>query len=118
MSKKNSKVGLIKLTKTMLDKCIIDANKTVVDFALQLGIDYAKMECGEKILVDAVIDISFFLKDIHKDTVINFYRVNNSRGDKRISIKDIKHYASVGNLLRSEIKRGKVIVGVYDESTI
>ena len=65
MSKKNSKVGLIKLTKTMLDKCIIDANKTVVDFALQLGIDYAKMECGEKILVDAVIDISFFLKDIH-----------------------------------------------------
>ena len=41
MSKKNRKVGLIKLTKTMLDKCIIDANKTVVDFALQLGMDYA-----------------------------------------------------------------------------
>ena len=33
-----SDVGEIKITKTMLDKGIIDANKTIVNFALGLGI--------------------------------------------------------------------------------
>ena len=110
MSKEKA-MGVIKITKTMLDKSIIDANKSVVDFALrELGIDYAKMGCGEKHTIDAVFDVSFFLKDIYKETEIRFYRVNNPRGDKRVSIKDLKVYFDVGDTITLLSKDGKVFL--------
>ena len=34
----------IKLTKTMLDKAIIDANKSVREFVKVFGVDFAKMK--------------------------------------------------------------------------
>tara|TARA_R100000234_G_scaffold119514_1_gene102689 strand:+ start:97 stop:441 length:345 start_codon:yes stop_codon:yes gene_type:complete len=110
MSKEKAK-GVIKITKTMLDKSIIDANKSVVDFALrELGIDYHAMGCGEKHTIDAVFDVSFSLKDIHKETEIRFYRVNNPRGDKRVSIKDLKVYFDVGDTITLLSKDGKVFI--------
>tara|TARA_R100001126_G_C4853265_1_gene163126 strand:- start:577 stop:972 length:396 start_codon:yes stop_codon:yes gene_type:complete len=107
MSKEKA-IGVIKITKTMLDKSIIDANKSVVDFALrELGIDYNAMGCGEKHTIDAVFKYNKTMLD---ETEIRFYRVNNPRGDKRVSIKDLKVYFDVGDTITLLSKDGKVFI--------
>jgi hypothetical protein len=96
----------IKLTKTMLDKSIIDANKTVQSFLLDdFGMDYA----------DKFFTAQFYNADKdrferNKFTItgeyidgteadITFYR-SGKRGDKRISIQKLKQYADAGNEVR------------------
>ena len=83
--------AILKLTKTMLDKHIIDANASVRAFARLLGIDYSNMAKGQKVTVDAE-----FL-DAGR-TTLSFYRTAN-RGDRRFSIKGVKSFASVGDTL-------------------
>lgn len=46
-------IGRLRLTRTMLEKCIIDANKSVRQLALLFGVDYATMQAGEKIRIPA-----------------------------------------------------------------
>jgi len=82
----------IRLSKTMLDKSIIDANKSVRDLALNFGIDFDKMKNGDKYEVLARFD------DTNQESVVRFYKTIN-RGDRRISIKSIKQYASIGDLI-------------------
>tara|TARA_R100001530_G_scaffold122532_1_gene90189 strand:- start:684 stop:989 length:306 start_codon:yes stop_codon:yes gene_type:complete len=82
----------IKLTKTMLDKAIIDANKSVREFVKVFGVDFAKMKSGDRATLEAkFVDGT--------ETVINLYRTNNARGDRRISIKGIKAQADVGSIV-------------------
>jgi hypothetical protein len=38
----------IKLTKTMLDKAIIDANNSVREFVKGFGVDFNKMKSGDR----------------------------------------------------------------------
>lgn len=81
--------AVLKLTRTMLEKHIIDANASVRAFAKLLGIDYDTMKPGEKRAVDA----EFVEGDA---TQLMFYRTRN-RGDKRFSISGIKAVADVGD---------------------
>ena len=94
----------IKLTKTMLNKSIIDANKSVQDFLYanwqmehdewseikENGYDYLKPQ-GKIVF----FKVAFVDSDI--ETEIRFYKTK--RGDKRISIKNIKKYADVGDTI-------------------
>ena len=82
----------IKLTKTMLDKAIIDANNSVREFVKTFGVDFTKMKSGDRATLEAkFVDGT--------ETVINLYRTNNARGDRRISIKGIKSQAEVGSII-------------------
>ena len=89
----------IKLTKTMLEKSIIDANLSVRRLSKGLkglDIDYDKMKCGEKHKVGAVI----WLRSNRKiESEVRFYRANNARGDRRISIKNARKHFEVGDTL-------------------
>ena len=96
----------IKLTKTMLDKSIIDANKTVQSFLLEdFGMDYT-----DKFFTEVVFNAEKDKWERNKFTVtgeyidgeeanITFYR-SGKRGDKRISIQKLKQYADAGNQVR------------------
>ena len=85
--------AVLKLTRTMLEKHIIDANASVRAFAKLLGIDYDTMKPGEKRAVDAE-----FYSDVSDcvATTLCFYRTRN-RGDKRFSISSIKSFAGIGD---------------------
>ena len=50
--RKVATTGVIKLTNTMLNKHIIDANKSVIELAESIGINYADIKAGEKITID------------------------------------------------------------------
>lgn len=83
--------AILKLTKTMLEKHIIDANASVRAFARLLGVDYGEMSKGQKVTVEAE-----FLDS--GPTTLSFYRTAN-RGDRRFSIKGVKSFANVGDTL-------------------
>lgn len=96
----------IKLTKTMLDKSIIDANKTVQSFLLEdFGMDYT-----DKFFTETFFNAEKDKWERNKFTIIGeyidgteaditFYR-SGKRGDKRISIQKLKQYADAGNEVR------------------
>jgi hypothetical protein len=96
----------IKLTKTMLDKSIIDANKTVQSFLLEdFGMDYT-----DKFFTEQFYNADKDRFERNKFTIIGeyidgteaditFYR-SGKRGDKRISIQKLKQYADAGDEVR------------------
>tara|TARA_R110000824_G_C14805905_1_gene634999 strand:+ start:110 stop:544 length:435 start_codon:yes stop_codon:yes gene_type:complete len=84
--------AVLTLTKTMLEKAIIDANTSVRNFSKLFGIDYDVMQSGDKESITAE-----FLDG--SESQINFYRTKNNRADRRISIKGIKKQANVGDTL-------------------
>jgi hypothetical protein len=105
----------IKLTKTMLDKSIIDANKTVREFLEQdFGMSY-----DDKFFTEEWWDVesqrterAHFIVESQRterahfivvgeyadgtEADVKFYR-SVKRGDKRISIQKLKQYAEVGD---------------------
>ena len=90
----------------MLDKSIIDANKTVQSFLLEdFGMDYT-----DKFFTEVVFNAEKDKWERNKFTVtgeyidgeeanITFYR-SGKRGDKRISIQKLRQYADAGNEVR------------------
>ena len=127
----NRTTAEIRLTKTMLDKSIIDANNSVRNLALMFGIDFNKMKNGDKYEVFARFEnVESFkiiscnngvgeweishthdtfdtreeaekaLKKYNKalESVVRVYKTVN-RGDRRGSIKGIKNYAIIGDLI-------------------
>ena len=106
----------IKLTKTMLDKSIIDANKTVQQFLTanwqmehdeyaevhENGYDYIKPQ-------GKIVFYKVAFEDSELETEIRFYKTK--RGDKRISIKNIKKYADVGDtiIIKKDSEHGYII---------
>lgn len=94
-------IAQIKLTKTMLEKAIIDANSSVREFAFLQGIDYTDMQSGDR------YQLAAFFAD-GSETVINLYRTNNARADRRISIKDIKKHFNAGDILLIQLINNQI----------
>ena len=95
----------IKLTKTMLDKSIIDANKTVRelldnDFGMSYDDPFFTREWydaeAERSQRNAFIVIGEYADGTEAN--IKFYR-SVKRGDRRISIQKLKQYAEVGDTI-------------------
>tara|TARA_Y100000592_G_scaffold17343_1_gene25946 strand:- start:1096 stop:1431 length:336 start_codon:yes stop_codon:yes gene_type:complete len=93
-----SKKAIIRLTNTMLNKSIIDANKTVCDLAEEFDFKYSDADAGDR----------FELVGKYKDNTkckVSFYKAKG-RGDKRISITGLKKFAEVGDTVTLKT-RGK-----------
>ena len=88
----NSPVGEITLTATMLNKSIIDANKTIAAVAEFIGVNYAELKAGEKVQI-----AGRFIED-NSPCIVTFYRTKN-RGDKRLSITGLKARAAIGDTI-------------------
>ena len=95
----------IKLTKTMLNKSIIDANKSVREFLEQeLDYSYDKLEAD---VSDGKYYHNYWCNALYEDdtpTIVTFYK-SRTRGDRRISIKNLRKFAEEGDTvkLRSEV---------------
>ena len=95
----------IKLTKTMLDKSIIDANKSVREFLEQeLDYSYDKLEAD---VSDGKYYHNYWCNALYEDdtpTIVTFYK-SRTRGDRRISIKNLRKFAEEGDTvkLRTEV---------------
>jgi|TARA_R110000744_G_C19320230_1_gene557575 hypothetical protein len=100
--------AVINLTDTMLKKSIIDANKSVCEFAKTFSFDYVEAEYGERKLLKASYPDGTPAK-------VTFYRAK-TRGDKRISITKLKKYARAGDnvtLVNTDDNEGiKIIINV------
>jgi len=96
---------MIKLTKTMLDKSIIDCNAACRAVALEMGVDFEKMAPGDRVTVPAKFGFT-------TDSEIRFYRTNNARGDRRISIKGLKQKANIGNTVLLHVSAGMILIEV------
>lgn len=83
-------VGTLNLTKTMLDKAIIDANASVRQLARLFGVDYDDLQVGERVQVPSILEDK-------TEATVTFYRT--ARGDRRISIQKIKQIAKAGDTL-------------------
>ena len=87
--------ALLKITATMLDKSIIDANASVRAFGALLGIDYAHINAGDKVKIPA---------QFHEGgiTYISFYKT--ARGDRRFSVQGLKANAAAGDTIAITFK--------------
>ena len=95
----------IKLTKTMLNKSIIDANKTVqqfLDYVTELENTYDTLASGESMTVGA-------LYENDSPTFVNFYRAKG-RGDKRISIQNLRKFAEEGDTIKLRLLDERLII--------
>tara|TARA_B100000427_G_scaffold15115_1_gene11883 strand:- start:1798 stop:2166 length:369 start_codon:yes stop_codon:yes gene_type:complete len=81
--------GVLKLTKTMLDKCIIDANQSIRQLARLFGVDYDDMEPMERVKIPYISS--------YAESTVTLYKT--ARGDRRISIQKIKEIAGEGDTL-------------------
>ena len=93
----------IKLTKTMLDKSIIDANTTVRNFLEhEFGMNYDDTFFTKEwydLDAERTMRNAFFVVGEYADGTeanVKFYR-SAKRGDKRISIQKLKQYAEAGD---------------------
>ena len=84
-------IGRLRLTRTMLEKFIIDANKSVRQLAQLFGVDYERLKAGEKIRIPAEYSGS------GNAGSVTFYCT--ARGDRRVSLQGIKAEAVAGDLL-------------------
>tara|TARA_B100000214_G_C23809954_1_gene554453 strand:+ start:182 stop:586 length:405 start_codon:yes stop_codon:yes gene_type:complete len=85
--------GVLKITKTMLDKSIIDANQSIRQLARLFGVDYDDMQPMERVRIPYISSES----TSESSTVVTFYKT--ARGDRRISIQKIKEIAGEGDTL-------------------
>lgn len=92
ISLNNHKPAIVRLTPTMLNKAIIDANNSIRNFSKLFGIDFEDMEAGDRESLEAE-----FLDGT--PTKLSFYRTKNARGDRRFSIKGIKQQAEAGDTI-------------------
>lgn len=82
----------IKLTRTMLEKYIIDANVSVVAWArAEWGVEYEALSANNKHVVACVVTNG----EEKMITAVTFYVTK--RGDKRLSIAKISSFAKAGD---------------------
>ena len=86
----------IKLTKRMLTKSIMDANKSVQALADEIDYSYNQIANGDKVTIDA-------LYEDDTPTEVRLYR--RPRGDRLLSVKNLRKFASEGDTLglRSDV---------------
>lgn len=97
----NDDYAIIRLTKTMVVKCTIDANENFRQVVEEAGLaDYRQIANGQKEFIKAI----FIGHEEAKEIDLSLYRVNNDRGDRRFSIKGSgqmlsNHELEIGDLL-------------------
>ncbi len=81
--------ALLRMTFTMIDKNNLDANSILRDMLKEWGlVNYEEMEHGGRY---GIIKNALFIQKGKTEIVkLKFYRVTNSRGDRRFSIETIK----------------------------
>ena len=95
--------AIIKLTETMLNKSIIDANKTVREFAkTKFEFDYKSAQAGQKEKISAK-----YVED-GKEATVSFYKAKG-RGDNRISISGLRKKAKAGQIVSLSSFHGEFI---------
>ena len=100
----------IVITQRMLNKSIIDANKSVVNFVKKwLNTTFDDLENGEKTTVPAVFE---------DDTATEIRLYRRPRGDKLMSIKDIKKHVSVGDTITFKHEAGLTYVEVRGKDNV
>jgi hypothetical protein len=97
----NTDYAEIKVTQTMLDKHIIDANKSVIKL---FDDTYDNLENGDGVDFKGEFFSSYFMNESPPnfyDNVISVIRCYKAktRGDKRISISGLKKYAEAGDVM-------------------
>ena len=103
--RKVATTGVIKLTNTMLNKHIIDANKSVIELAESIGINYSDLKAGEKITIEGCFDNA-------KPCKVSFYKTK-TRGDKRFSISGLKKEAAAGDTVAiQKNSEGALVINV------
>lgn len=86
---RNSDYALLRLTPTMIKKNNIDANGVFREMLLSENIvNYEKLENGGTNGVS--VNALFIQKEKTTNVKLKFYRVSNSRGDRRFSLQTIK----------------------------
>jgi len=89
-------MALFKVTKTMLDKSIMDANKEICRFLSEHDfLDYDILAMTEKVYLPCKLQAN--VGSDYKPSKISCYKTN--RGDKRIWIKGLKDIAKAGDKL-------------------
>ncbi len=97
--------GTLRLTKTMLEKSIIDANSSLRAFAYHFGVDFTDMVSGEKRYIEAQYEDGTPCR-------LSFYRTAN-RGDRRFSCSGLRKRAEIGDLIaltRKTVRSKEVLV--------
>lgn len=95
---------MLTLTKTMLQKSIIDCSAECRAFALEHGVDYENIDNGGRVVLDATWQDG-------TETELRFYRPANERKDRRLSIKGIKKYCEVGDTITMvDSRKGIVLI--------
>ena len=108
--RKVATTGVIKLTNTMLNKHIIDANKSVIELAESIGINYSDLKAGEKITIEGCFDNA-------KPCKVSFYKTK-TRGDKRFSISGLKKEAAAGDTVAiQKNSEGALVINVSKRVT-
>ncbi|MBQ8799687.1 MAG: restriction endonuclease [Lachnospiraceae bacterium] len=80
---------IVRMTPTMIAKNNLDANALLRDLLEKAGIvNYEELENGHEHKVSSIA--VFIQKNKTTSVKMNFYRVTNSRGDRRFSIETIK----------------------------
>jgi len=97
--------AVIKLTKTMINKHIIDANASVREFVKTQDVFFDDMLSGSWHSFQAEFKNG-------TRTFIKCYRTKNARADRRISIKGIKAQAEIGDTVTFSLKGDRVILEV------
>lgn len=94
---------VIRLTKTMIDKNNIDANTLLRDLLRAYNIvDYDTLKNGGT--YGKKIKAKFIINSEVEEMTMNFYRVNNNRGDRRFSIYKIGKLS-----LENKLKEGDLL---------
>ena len=94
-------MAMFKITKTMLDKSIMDANKEICRFLSEHDfLDYDVLAMTEKIYISCILQ-AYVGSSVNKTSKISCYKTN--RGDKRIWIKGLKSIAKAGDILNLKV---------------
>lgn len=102
-----SVTATIKLTKRMLDKSIIDANKSVIAFVDEyLSVTYDDIPKGADHMNGKHLVPAVFEDDTHSE--IRLYR--RPRGDRLLSIKGLSKVAEVGDTITFNHEAGVTTV--------
>jgi len=97
------KKGVINVTQRMIDKCIIDANKTVIDWVKsELPISYDNLIAGEKMAYDAIFQDG----SLSKLRIYKRQHKRRKRPDCLLSIKGLRQQCLAGDRIELTAPQG------------
>lgn len=97
------KKGIINVTQRMINKCIIDANKTVIDWVKsELPISYDNLIAGEKVAYDAIFQDG----SLSKIRIYKRQHKRRKRPDCLLSIKGLRQQCLAGDRIELTAPQG------------